>query len=95
MHWDPGQGAVTPGENEPDLPASVGGSPAEVGEWLWLTVGTRTLAAEVLGSTPWPEASQSLSLAPPRAQVGSSVGLPQAKNQQGGNPAPSINSQVD
>ena len=31
---------------------------------LWLTVGTRTLAAEVLGSAPWCEPSQSLSLAP-------------------------------
>ena len=30
MHQDPGEGAVTPGETEPDLPASVGGSPAEV-----------------------------------------------------------------
>ena len=31
MHRDPGEGAVTPRETEPDLPASVGGSPAEVG----------------------------------------------------------------
>ena len=31
MHWDPGEGAVTPGETEPDLPARVGGSPAEAG----------------------------------------------------------------
>ena len=31
MHRDPGEGAVTPGETEPDLPASVGGSPAEAG----------------------------------------------------------------
>ena len=56
MHQDPGEGAVTPGETEPDLPASVGGSPAEAGGWLWLTVGTRTLAAEVrevlLGVSP-------------------------------------------
>ena len=29
MNQDPGEGAVTPGETEPDLPASVGGSPAE------------------------------------------------------------------
>ena len=29
---DPGKGALTPGETEPDLPASVGGSPAEAGE---------------------------------------------------------------
>ena len=61
----PGEGAVTQQETEPDLPASVGGSPADA--WLWLTVGTRTLAAEVLGSTPWHEPSQSLSLAPPKS----------------------------
>ena len=59
---------MTPGETEPDLSGSVGGSPAEVGEGgLWLTVGTRTLSAEVLGSTPWREPSQSLSLAPPKS----------------------------
>ena len=59
---------MTPRETEPDLPARVGGSPAEAGGWwLWLTVGTRTLTAEVLGSTPWPEPSHSLSLAPPKS----------------------------
>ena len=31
VHRDPGEGAVTLGETEPDLPASVGGSPAEAG----------------------------------------------------------------
>ena len=31
VHKDPGEGAVTPQETEPDLPASVGGSPEEVG----------------------------------------------------------------
>ena len=31
MHRDPGEGAVTPGDTEPDLPATVGGSPAEAG----------------------------------------------------------------
>ena len=31
VHRDPGEGAVNPGETEPDLPASVGGSPAEAG----------------------------------------------------------------
>ena len=30
-HQDPGEGTVTPGETEPDLPASVGGSPAVAG----------------------------------------------------------------
>ena len=30
-HRDPGEGAVTLGKTEPDLPATVGGSPAEAG----------------------------------------------------------------
>ena len=47
--------------------------------WLWLTVGTRTLAAEVLGTTPWREPSWSLPLAPPKSPVASSAGSPQAK----------------
>ena len=29
MHWDPGERAGTPVETEPDLAASVGGTPAE------------------------------------------------------------------
>ena len=28
-HRDPGEGTVTPGDTEPDLPVCVGGSPAE------------------------------------------------------------------
>ena len=35
--------------------------------WLCFTAGTRTLAAEVLGSTPWREPSHSLSFAPPKS----------------------------
>ena len=54
---------------------------------LWLTVGTRTLAAEVLGSTHWCEPSQSPPLAPPKSRVGSSVGLPQAKQTTGREPS--------
>ena len=51
---------------------------------LWLTVGTRTLAAEVLGSTPWREPSRSLPLAPSKKlYVGSSAGSPQAKQPTG------------
>ena len=34
---------------------------------LWLITETRTLAAEILGSTPWHEPSQSLPLAPPKS----------------------------
>ena len=56
--------------------------------WLWFTVRTRTLAAEVLGSTPWYEPSQSPPLAPPKSQVGSGVGSPQAKQPTGREPSP-------
>ena len=65
-HWDPGEGAVTPQETEPDLPASVGGSPSEVGVAV-PHCEERTLAAEVLGSTPWHEPSQSPPLTPPKS----------------------------
>ena len=94
MHRDPGEGAETPGETEPDLPASVGGSPAEAVGWggvLWLTVWTRTLAAEVLGSTPWLEPSQSLSLAPPKSphRLQCWVASGQTTNREGTQPHPS------
>ena len=56
--------------------------------WLWLTVGTRTLAAEVLGSTPWHEPSQSLPFTPPKSLVGSSAGSSQAKRPTGREPSP-------
>ena len=51
-------------------------------------MGTRTLAAEVLGSTPWLEPSQSLPLAPPKSWVGSSAGSPQSKQPTGREPSP-------
>ena len=92
MYRDPGEGAVTLSETEPDLPASVGGSPAEAGG---VTVGTRTLAAEVLGSNPLREPSQSPPLAPPKSWVDSSAGSPQAKQPTRGNPAPRISRQAD
>ena len=60
-----GRKAVNPEEPGPDLPASIGGSPAEVGVWLWLTAGKKTMAAPVLGSIHWHEPSQRLPLAPP------------------------------
>ena len=56
--------------------------------WLCLTVRTRTLTAEVLGSNPWREPSQSLPLPHQIAQVGSSVGFPQAKQPTGRGPSP-------
>ena len=56
--------------------------------WLWLTMGMDTLAAEVLGAAPWHDLSQSLPLAPPKSQVGSSVGPPQAKQPTGWEPSP-------
>ena len=43
------------------MAASAGGSP------LWLTAGTRTVAAEVLRSSPWHEPSWSSPLAPPKS----------------------------
>ena len=52
----PREKAVTSQEPGEDLRAGLGGSPGEAG-WLWLTVGTRTLVAEVLGSTHWHELS--------------------------------------
>lgn len=50
-----GKKAVIPQETGPDLSASTGGSPAEVAEQA--TVGTKTLAAAVLGSAHWHEPS--------------------------------------
>ena len=44
---------------------------------------TKTLAAVVLGSTPWREPSQSPPIAPPKSRIGSSVGSPQAKQPTG------------
>ena len=87
MHQDPGEGAVTPGETEPDLPASVGGSPAEAGVAVSHHEDKDT-GAEILGSTPWCEPSQSLPLTPPKSWVGSSVGSPQAKQPTGWEPSP-------
>ena len=93
----PGEGAATPGETEPDLPASVGGSPAEaVGGGLWLTVGTRTLAAEVPGSTPWCEPSQSRPLAPPKSpgRLQCWVASSQTTNREGTQPHASAVKQI-
>ena len=50
--------ALTAYKPGPDLPAGLGESPGEAGGLLWLTVGTKTLAAEVLGNNhqhelPW------------------------------------------
>ena len=95
-HRDPGEGAVTPGETEPDLPASVGGSPAEAVGQLWLTMGTRTLATEVLGSTPWCEPSQSPLLAPPKSpgRLQCWVASGQTTNREGNQPHPSAVKQI-
>ena len=57
---------MTPVETEPDLPASVGGPPAEA-EGGCGSPWTRKLAAEVLGSTPWHEPSKSLPFVPPKS----------------------------
>uniref|UniRef100_A0A8C0DLV5 Uncharacterized protein n=1 Tax=Balaenoptera musculus TaxID=9771 RepID=A0A8C0DLV5_BALMU len=54
-------------------------------------VGTRTLAAEVLGSTPWREHSQSLSLAPPKSpgRLQCWVASGKTTNREGTQPHPS------
>ena len=59
--------------------------------WLWLNVGTRTLAAQVLGSTPWRELSQSPPLAPPMSpgRLHCWVVSGQTNNKEGIQPHPS------
>ena len=66
------------------------------GEWLWLTVRTRTLAAEVLGSTPWGEPSQSLPLAPAKSlgSVQCWVASGETTNRKGTQPHPSAVKQI-
>ena len=58
---------------------------------LWLTVSTRTLAEEVLGSTPWCEPSQSLPLASPKSpgRLQCWVASGQTTNREGTQPHPS------
>ena len=64
--------------------------------WLWLTMGTRTLAAEVLGSTPWCEPSQSLPLAPPNSpgRLQCLVASSQTTNREATQPHPSAVKQM-
>ena len=64
--------------------------------WLWLTVGTRTLAAEVLGSTPWREPSQSPPLAPKKSlgRLQCWVTSGQTTNREGTQPHPSVDKQI-
>ena len=58
---------------------------------LWLTVSTRTLAEEVLGSTPWCEPSQSLPLASPKSpgRLQCWVASGKTTNREGTQPHPS------
>ena len=64
--------------------------------WLCLTVRTRTVAAEVLGSTPWREPSQSPPLAPPksRSRLQCWVASGQTTNREGTQPHPSANKRI-
>ena len=66
------------------------------GGWLWLTVRTRTLAAEVLGSTPWRELSQNLPLIPPKSpgRLQCWVASGQTTNREGTQPHPSADKQI-
>ena len=88
MHRDPGEGALILGETEPDLPASVGGSSAEVGAGSVSLWGQghrqRRFWKVLLGMSP----HRVCHLPHQRAQVGSSVGLPQAKQPTGREPRP-------
>ena len=59
--------------------------------WLWLTVGTRTLAAEVLGSTSWHEPS----ISPTKEPVAYSARLLQAKQPTGRKLNPPISRKAD
>ena len=61
------------------------------GRWLCLTVRTRTVAAEILGSTPWHEPSQSPPLAPPKSpgRLQCWVASGQTTNREGIQPHPS------
>ena len=61
----------------PDLSASVAGPPTEVGQ-LWLTVGTKTLAAVVQNHTHWLGGSQRPLLAQPERR-GFSAGSPRVR----------------
>ena len=85
---DPGEGAVTPGETEPDLPASVAGSPAEAGGGCgspWGQGHWRQKFWEVLlGVSPCRVCHQPHQ----RPHEGSSVGLPQGKQPTGREPSP-------
>ena len=64
--------------------------------WFCLTVRTRTLAAEVLGSTPWCEPSQSPPLAPTKSPVRLQcwVASGQTTNREGTQPHPSAGKQI-
>ena len=66
------------------------------GGWLCLTVGTRTLAAEVLGGTPWCGPSQSPPLAPPGSlgRLQCWVASGQTTNREGTQPHPSADKQI-
>ena len=57
---------------------------------------TRTLAAEILGSIPWREPSQSLQLAPPKnpGRLQCWVASGQTTNREGTEPHPSANKQI-
>ena len=61
------------------------------GGWLCFTVGTGTLAVEVLGSAPWREPSQSLPLAPPKSpgRLQCWVASDKTTNREGTQPHPS------
>ena len=65
------------------------------GGWLWLTEGTRTLTAEVLGSTPWREPPWSPPLPHQRAcRCQCWVASGQTTNREGTQPQPSADKRI-
>ena len=89
-----GEGAVTPQETEPDLPASVGGSPEEAGAAV-AHHGHKDSGSRSSGKYSLVWALPDSTVRPTKEPVGSSAGCLRPNNQQGGNSAPPINRQAD
>ena len=96
VHRDPGEEAVTPGETETDLPASVGGSPVEGGGLAVAHHGDKDTGSRSSRSTLWREPSQSLSIPPPKSpdRLQCWVASSQTTNREGTQPHPSTVKQI-
>ena len=78
MHQDPGEGTVTPKETEPDLPASVGGSLAEVGGSCG-SCGDKDTGSRTSGKYSLAWALPESAISPTKKLVASSAVSPKAK----------------